>query len=75
MYICPTKGQTKKTSIISGVIVVNFLSSEKHINRYKTMKSQLIHIDAHDYGVCNNCQILCYFILDFTISIVVSSLY
>ena len=47
MYICSTGGQTKKI-FISGIIVVYFSSSEKHV--FETFRELAVFVDVHNFG-------------------------
>ena len=54
-YICPTRGETKK-NFISGIIVVNFFTSEKHV--IETFRELAIFIEIHNFSYLKRNDIL-----------------
>ena len=52
---CEKRGQTKKASI-SGIIVVNFLSSEKHV--LETFRELAAFVEVRNFGYLKRNDIL-----------------
>ena len=53
---CPTRDRETKKKIISGIIVVNFFTSEKHV--IETFRELAIFIEVHNFSYMKGNDIL-----------------